>query len=62
MQPQGEDSQNRIRELRSGFGAAHPPCSDFAANALHSALRMVAFNLFALMRRVLDASCESMRI
>ena len=58
----GDDSENRIRELRSGFGAAHPPCSDFAANALHSALCMLAFNLFALMRQVLDASCESMRI
>ena len=58
----GDDSENRIRELRSGFGAAHPPCSDFHANALHSALRMLAFNLFALMRQALDASCESMRI
>ena len=58
----GDDSENRIRELRSGFGAAHPPCSDFHANALHSALCMLAFNLFALMRQALDASCESMRI
>ena len=58
----GDDSENRIRELRSGFGAAHPPCSDFHANALHFMLCMLAFNLFALMRHVLDASCESMRI
>lgn len=49
----GEDSENRIKELKLDFGADTLPCSDFNANALYFFLSAIAYNLFALMRQLL---------
>lgn len=49
----GEDSENRIKELKSDFGGDTLPCSDFNANALYFSFTAFAYNLFALMRQLL---------
>ena len=49
----GEDSENRIKELKLDFGGDTLPCSDFNANALYFFLSAIAYNLFALMRQLL---------
>ena len=49
----GEDSENRIKELKHDFGGDTLPCSDFKANALYFALTALAYNLFALLRQLL---------
>ena len=46
----GEDSENRIKELKLDFGGDVLPCSDFGANALYFMISVLSFNLFALMR------------
>jgi len=46
----GEDSENRIKELKLDFGGDVLPCSDFGANALYFMISALSFNLFALMR------------
>ena len=40
-------------ELRNEFAAAKLPCGDFHANAAWLMLSSIAYNLFALMRKVL---------
>lgn len=49
----GEDSENRIKELKHDFGADTLPCSDFQANALYFHICALSYNLFALMRQLL---------
>lgn len=49
----GEDSENRIKELKLDFGGDTLPCTDFHANALYFNLSALAYNLFALMRQLL---------
>ena len=49
----GEDSENRIKELKADFGGDTLPCSDFNANALYFSFSALAYNLFALMRQLL---------
>lgn len=49
----GEDSENRIKELKLDFGADTLPCSDFQANALYFHVCALSYNLFALMRQLL---------
>lgn len=49
----GEDSENRIKELKLDFGADTLPCSDFQANALYFIIATLSYNLFALMRQLL---------
>ena len=49
----GEDSENRIKELKLDFGGDTLPCSDFNANALYFLLSTLSYNLFALMRQLL---------
>jgi len=49
----GEDSENRIKELKLDFGGDTLPCSDFNANALYFFLSAISYNLFALMRQLL---------
>jgi len=49
----GEDSENRIKELKLDFGGDTLPCSDFNANALYFLISSLSFNLFALMRQLL---------
>jgi len=49
----GEDSENRIKELKRDFGADTLPCTDFKANALYFHISALSYNLFALMRQLL---------
>ncbi len=49
----GEDSENRIKELKLDFGGDVLPCSDFGANALYFMISALSFNLLALMRLLL---------
>jgi len=49
----GEDSENRIKELKLDFGADTLPCTDFNANALYFHICALSYNLFALMRQLL---------
>ena len=46
----GEDSENRIKELKLDFGGDVLPCSDFGANALYFMISALSFNLLALLR------------
>lgn len=45
----GEDSENRIKELKINFGRDVFPCRDFGANALYFMISTLSINLFALM-------------
>ncbi len=58
----GEDSENRIKELKSDFGGGTLPCSDFHANALYFFLSALAYNLFALMRQLLPEALAHHRV
>lgn len=49
----GEDSENRIKELKHDFGGDTLPCTDFDANALYFHICALSYNLFALMRQLL---------
>jgi len=49
----GEDSENRIKELKLDFGGDTLPCTYFAANALYFQISSLSYNLFALMRQLL---------
>jgi len=49
----GEDSENRIKELKLDFGGDTLPCSDFNANALYFLISALSYNVFALMRQLL---------
>lgn len=57
----GEDSENRIKELKADFAADRMPCRDFDANALYFSLCALAYNLFALLRMHLPACHETSR-
>lgn len=57
----GEDSENRIKELKSDFGAKQMPCGDFNANALYFDICSLSYNLFALMRQLLPLEFVSKR-
>lgn len=58
----GEDSENRIKELKRDLGGDTLPCSDFKANALYLDMAMLAFNLFALMRQLLPEALARLRL
>ena len=57
----GEHSENRIKELRSDFAGARPPCPDFRANAAWLMISALACNLPALMRMALPARFRTAR-
>ena len=57
----GEDSENRIKELKLDFGGDTLPCSDFNANALYFNIAALSYNLFALMRQLLPESLSHHR-
>ncbi|MCP4047860.1 MAG: IS1380 family transposase [Gammaproteobacteria bacterium] len=57
----GEDSENRIKELKLDFGGDTLPCSDFDANAVYFSVCALAYNLFALMRQLLPEDMECHR-
>jgi len=46
----GETSENRIKELKLGFGMERMPCGTFAANAVYFRIGVLAYNLFILFR------------
>jgi len=58
----GEDSENRIKELKLDFGGDVLPCSDFDANALYFMISALSFNLFALMRLLLPETLSHHRV
>lgn len=44
----GECSENRIKELKIGFGMERMPCGQYEANAVFFRIGTVAYNLFRL--------------
>jgi len=48
----GEASENRIKELKVGFGMERLPCGDFGANAVFFRIGALAYNLFVLFKRL----------
>ena len=58
----GEDSENRIKELKLDSGGDVLPCSDFDANALYFMISALSFNLFALMRLLLPEKLSHHRV
>lgn len=57
----GEDSENRIKELKLDFGGDCLPCSDFKANEVYLLIASLAFNLLALLRELLPNSLSRCR-
>ena len=47
----GDCSENRIKEVKLGFGLERMPCGDFGANAVFFRSGCLAYNLFALFKR-----------
>jgi len=46
----GEHSENRIKELKTGFGMERMPCGQFAANAMFFRIGAMAYNLFVMFK------------
>jgi len=46
----GEYSENRIKELKLGFGMERMPCGQFAANAVFFRIGAMAYNLFMMFK------------
>lgn len=44
----GECSENRIKELKIGFGMERMPCGQFEANAIFFRIGVIAYNLYRL--------------
>lgn len=47
----GEASENRIKELKIGFGMERMPCGQFGANAVFFGLGVLAYNLFVMFKQ-----------
>lgn len=47
----GEASENRIKELKIGFGMESMPCGSFSANAVWFRIGVLAYNLFVLFKQ-----------
>jgi arsenate reductase-like glutaredoxin family protein len=58
----GEDSENRIKELKLDFGGDTLPCSDFKANNVYFLISALSYNLFALMRQLLPVELSQHRV
>jgi len=53
----GDHSENRIKDLKIGFGMERMPCGQFEANAVFFRIGVLAYNLFRLfVRNTLDKS------
>lgn len=52
----GDASENRIKDLKIGFGMERMPCGAFGANATFFAIGVLAYNLYLGFRRI--ALCE----
>ena len=48
----GEASENRIKELKLGFGLERLPCGTLDANAVFFRIGVLAYNLFVLFKRL----------
>ncbi len=48
----GECSENRIKELKIGFAMERMPCGAFGANAVFFRIGVLAYNLFAMFKRL----------
>jgi hypothetical protein len=48
----GDTSENRIKELKIGFGMERMPCGDQWANAMFFRIGVIAYNLFVLMKMI----------
>jgi len=46
----GDTSENRIKELKIGFGMERMPCDDFKANAMFFRIGVIAYNLYVMFR------------
>jgi len=46
----GEYSENRIKELKLGFGMERMPCGQFSANAVFFRIGAMAYNLFVMFK------------
>ncbi len=46
----GETSENRINELKIGFGRERLPCGPFAAHAVFFRIGVLAYNLFVVVK------------
>ena len=44
----GECSENRIKDLKIGFGMERMPCGQFEANAIFFRIGVIAYNLYRL--------------
>jgi len=59
----GEASENRIKELKIGFGMERMPCGDFGANAMFFRIGTLAYNLFVLFKQLaLSAEWKSCQV
>jgi hypothetical protein len=59
----GDVSENRIKDLKIGFGMDYMPYGAFAANAAFFALDVLAHNLFIGFRRIVSGeSCASLQV
>jgi len=57
-----KDSENRLKELKRDFDGDTLPCSNFNANALYFVLSTLFYNLFALMRQLLQEELSHHRV
>jgi hypothetical protein len=46
----GDTSENRIKDLKIGFGMERMPCGSFAANSMFFRIGVLAYNLFVLFK------------
>jgi hypothetical protein len=59
----GEASENRIKELKNGFGMERMPCGTIEANAMFFGIGALAYNLFVLFKRLaLPASWRKQQV
>ncbi len=47
----GDTSENRIKELKKGFGMERMPCGDFGANSMFFRIGVLAYNLFVFFNK-----------
>jgi len=59
----GEHSENRIKELKLGFGMERMPCGQFDANAVFFRIGCMAYNLFVMFKaHVLPTEWEKYQV
>lgn len=57
----GEDSENRIKELKRDMGGQELPCGSFEANALYMTICTLSYNVLVLMKQLLPEDLASHR-